>query len=233
MITLRASAAFTAALLLASAASAASVTFDFSNSHGNPYPLPNSFSTTEGGLSVTASAKSIQFGRLTGNTLTGGIIRDAQIGRYAGGIGVTSGYFDNHQVDGSDSVLGLDEYVEFSFGQEITLHSVNFDLVGCDDDFRWGYDSNGNGSYGIGDFLSGEIDIPNSTIFANFGGVESSVFTLGAFGGNDEWKIRSMTVNYEPVPVDPDLPSPVPLPAPILLLAGGLGGLGAFARRRK
>ncbi|WP_281927119.1 VPLPA-CTERM sorting domain-containing protein [Roseibium album] len=41
---------------------------------------------------------------------------------------------------------------------------------------------------------------------------------IGAFDSNDEWKLKSITVDYTPT-------TPVPLPAGGLLLMGGLGAL--------
>ena len=201
---------------------AASVTFEF----GGWSALAPEISQTEGDLTVTAKGKSLIGGRLNGNTLTSGLVWDAYLARYSGGLGVTTHWGDDHQVDGSEW-FG-DELVEFSFGKAVSLISVNFDLVGRSDDFRWGYDVNRNGSFGLGDWLSEELDIPGSTTFAQFGAIASSTFAIGAFGGDDEWKIRSMTVQYEDTP---EL-APVPLPAPALLLAGALGGFGLLARRR-
>jgi hypothetical protein len=196
-ITLRAAVAASILLFGANAGSAATATFDLSLNPGqstNPASLPFSFVLSNADLSVTVSGKTLSGGTASGTTITGGTVGDAKIGRYSGGAGIVTSSSDDHQVDGSGS--GADEFVQFAFSAPIILTSARFSFVESDDDFRWLWDANGNGSLGIGDFISSETDIPGSSIFANFGGVESALFGIGAFGGNDEWKLKSVTFDY-------------------------------------
>ncbi|CTQ61737.1 MAG: VPLPA-CTERM sorting domain-containing protein [Roseibium album] len=231
------------AILLASVgtANAAPVAFDLSLSPGqstNYNVLPNSFSLTVDGLTATFTAGAFTNGldssggnRNISNTSGGYTIggpsntlnqaSDIRIGRYYGGAGVVTRPGEEHWVDGS----GWDNFVTASFSYmgeavDVAMTSVSFSFFGGNDDFRWGYDLSGDGSYGTGDFLSYKND---ANPFSGFGGVESGLFMIGAFDSNDEWKLKSITVDYTPT-------TPVPLPAGGLLLMGGLGAL-AIARK--
>lgn len=54
--------------------------------------------------------------------------------------------------------------------------------------------------------------------------------------GPDAWDVGISNISYsvaQIAPVDPETPSPVPVPAAGWLMLAGLGGLGAFARRRR
>lgn len=57
----------------------------------------------------------------------------------------------------------------------------------------------------------------------SFGDVIASSFSVRAFGFNDDFTLRSFTVEA----------APVPLPATALLLLGGLAGFGVLRRRKK
>lgn len=227
-----------------SAAHAAPVSFDLSLSPGqstNYNVLPNSFSLTVDGLTATFTAGAFtnrldntgsdrNITNTTGGYIVGGptntlnAASDIRIGRYFGGAGVVTRPGEEHFVDGA----GWDNFVTASFSYmgeavDVAMSSVSFSFFGGDDDFRWGYDRNGDGSYGNGDFLSFKQD---SNPFSSFGGVESGLFLIGAFDGNDEWKLNSITVDFTPT-------TPVPLPAGGLLLLGGIGALALVRKRQK
>lgn len=235
-----------AALLAMSpvAANAIPFTFDLSLNPGqttNYNFLPNSFSLTVGDLTATFTAgaftnnldnsgnnRNITFAPGGGYTVGGpnntlNPANDIRIGRYNGGAGVTTRPGDDHQVDGN----GWDNFITASFssnGQavDVAASSVSFGLFGGNDNFRWGYDLSGDGTYGTGDFLSFN---QSSNPFSNFGGVESGLFLFGAFDSNDEWKLKSVTVDYTP--------SVVPLPAALPLMGAGFAALGFVGWRRK
>ncbi|MET1414671.1 VPLPA-CTERM sorting domain-containing protein [Roseibium sp. HPY-6] len=238
------------ALLLASVSMvhATPVTFNLSKYPGdstNYYSLSNSFTLTVDGLTATFTAgaftndfdasgsdRTVTSNGQNGYTIGGpnntlNATDDARIGRYYGGASVTNSPGDNsHQVDSS----GWSDFITASFSYngedvDVEMSSVSFSFFDNKDDFRWGYDLSGDGSYGDGDFLSYRQD---DNPFSDFGGVESSLFMFGAFDkgykkGKDYWKLNAVTVHFEP-------PTTVPLPAGGLLL---LSGLGVFAIARK
>ncbi|WP_135503328.1 VPLPA-CTERM sorting domain-containing protein [Roseovarius aestuariivivens] len=65
--------------------------------------------------------------------------------------------------------------------------------------------------------------IAESGSLAGFG--THSIFSIGASGSGDRFKLKSITVNYEP--------SVVPIPAAGWLMLGALGGFAALRRRKK
>ncbi|PKP83963.1 MAG: hypothetical protein CVT80_10870 [Alphaproteobacteria bacterium HGW-Alphaproteobacteria-2] len=205
---------------------AATATFDLSLSPGqstNHGSLPLSFSLTEGGVTANFSA-----GAFTDYTapISGSnriftsvsLASDPRIGRYDQGAGVVNSPTDNdHQVDGS----GWADFILIDFGQDVTITSISFGLFGRDDDFRWMYDSNNDNMIGVGDFLS---FLQDDNPFSGFGGTTSNLFAIGAFDSDDEWKLKTVSIEYT---------APVPLPAGGLLLLSALGGVAALRRRRK
>lgn len=238
-------------LLIASmsAATAAPTTFNLWKHKGDSTKhskLSKSFSLTVNGLTGTFTAGAFindldasgsnrnivnnnvngyTIGGKNGNTLNP--TDDARIGRYKGGASVTNSPGDNsHQVDSK----GWSDFITASFtyngkAVDVAMSSVSFSYFDNWDDFRWGYDLSGDGEYGDGDFLSYRKD---ANPFSSFGGVTSSLFMFGAFdtykNGYDFWKLKSVTVHFDP-------PTTVPLPAGGVLLLSGIG-LFAVARRR-
>ena len=209
------SVALAAALLTAGAASAATVSFDFTGASSNVF--------TVGGVSVTATAH-----RLNRN----GTIQSTQrtLGRYSNGLGVTSSGNDRHYVDGAGS---HNDVVRFSFSQVVRIISVTFAYADSGDSFSFGY----QGSSGYQHLTNAQPFNATNTSWnyaANpdeatytFGGTYwSSIFGIGAVDSRSEYKIAGMTVET----VDPSV---VPLPAAGWALLAGVGALAAVKRRRK
>lgn len=127
------------------------------------------------------------------------------------------GGFDYHGIDGN----WANEYLTLSFSPEITFKSVTFSYWDSNDDARF-YTYNGSGWDYRGGVGSSGDSIYSYDFFGTYTG---SSFAIGASGYNDEWKLRSVAVDYTP-PV-------VPLPAAGWMLMAGIGGLAAMKRRRK
>ncbi len=208
----------------AGASGAATATFDLRLNPGqstNYNSLPSSFDLTVGGVTAVFDGKyfngDVYYNGST-NLITSATVGNGHIGRYSSGAGVVNSSGDgSHTVDGA----GWNDFVEIRFSQSVTITSVSFGAWESDDDFRWMWDASGNGRIGVGDYISGNQD---DNPFSSFGGQMSNVFGFAAFGDNDDWKLRTVSIDYSV--------SEVPLPAGGILLLTGIGGLIA-ARRKK
>lgn len=199
-------AAVIAATALASAADAATVSFDLTGGKGTG-KLAHTF--TSGGLGLTVSALRC--------TTTCAAVKAQD---WAPGFGILAGSGDSHQVDGK----GADEYLVFSFDRDVTLGKLSFSYADTGDRFallhRDGAATVSDGSFAI-NLLGGRLGD-----YALANGPISSVFAVGAVGTNDAFKFRGLTVSF----AEPQ-PAPVPLPAAGFLLLAGLGALAAVRRR--
>jgi hypothetical protein len=212
-------------------ASAATTPFDFnfgvkaSQSDSTSHSQLGSSITLDGAdLSVTAAAGSFTDIAFSSNTINKATFAsDPRIGQYVGGLGVVNSSGDgSHTVDG----LGFDDFVQLSFSEDVNLNSLRFNFFQqrrTDEQFRIIFDTSGDGSIGVGDFISQSLTAANPFNFTTqFVG---SVFGIVALGDSDDWKLAGVSGTFAP--------APVPLPAAGLLLLAGLGGLGAMSRRKR
>lgn len=144
------------------------------------------------------------------NTFTIGLATGGTLTRTSGGLGVDDGSSDDSKVlDGRGTIESLD----FLFTQMTRLTRIVFSCVdqkSKNDDFVFKLDGQVELLQPIP--LSGELDLD----------VEGKIFSFGAVGPDDDFRIKSITV---------DTPIPTPEPATWLLLGSGLVGL-IFRRKR-
>ena len=165
--------ATTIALATASAASAASITFDFSGNAGKQ----QSFNLVEDGLGVTATGEIID-----------GSPRDVFQG--ASGFGVFEGGTENTQIDG----VGVDkrETLNLSFDNVVTLLSATFTNVESGDDFKLFVDGT--------QLVSNEIPGNGTFSFTNIDATGTVLgFSVGEDADNDYF-LKSIEVQEVPEP---------------------------------
>ncbi|WP_299674645.1 VPLPA-CTERM sorting domain-containing protein [uncultured Roseobacter sp.] len=148
-----------------------------------------------------------------------------------GGLGVTTGHRDSHQVDSRKG----DEVIKLSFNKTVTIERLYFSLVDWDDDFAFsvvdGEDAGafyphvdivGEG-YGYYDFHQDWT----GTMFG-IGAANSTCHKRGKTYSCDNWdnfKLKGVKVSYDDI-------SPVPLPAAGWMLIAAIGGMGLMRRRK-
>jgi hypothetical protein len=124
---------------------------------------------------------------------------------------------DSHEVDGA----GANEVITFTFNTNVRVEAVNFDFG--DGNFRAFNDLNfaGPGFTGT-EVFSGPVDGNAPFQITNFNPVlgPSDTFALGAFGSNDSFKIRTLTVA-------------IPEPATWLMMIIGFALVGLARKRRQ
>ncbi|WP_415236527.1 VPLPA-CTERM sorting domain-containing protein [Sneathiella sp.] len=204
------------AFLLCTSMAAQAATFDFSGNGG----LASSYSFTNDGVTVTTTPGVFSD--------AGTVYSQGRIGQYSTGLGISSYRGDSHQVDGNYR----NDFVNFSFDQNVTIKSVSFSYVDRDDEFTFLFDLGPNG---VLDAINYSVDIPSNGTYIFQGIWTGSLFGIGAFDDDtsrrwqrsnmDDFKISGMVV-------DPVI-STVPLPAALPLYGAGIAILGFFGWRRK
>jgi hypothetical protein len=217
-------------LLVALTAGAAPITFDFVNTGSfSGSGVGNSYTTTSGGVTVTATAW----------TLIGGSFQPSQIflsgsfglgvcnsGELVGGCTPFEGYVDNENAF---------DYILFQFSGAVDPLTITLDPVIFQemDNFYWtgtatnplnltgvtvgGLAGLGFTNTGFNDNVSGfdPVTLPINSPFVN-----SMLFGPEQSSNDDKFKVAAMTVN-------------TPEPATLSLVGGVLIALGVLGRRRR
>ncbi|WP_299837902.1 VPLPA-CTERM sorting domain-containing protein [uncultured Jannaschia sp.] len=205
--------AATASLGLAGAAHAATQTFDLSNGGSDTQAVRT---YTQGDLTLNVTAATYSYDHGTKTYAFGAETVGTQ--SYDYGLGVKSYWGDNHEVDG----FLKNEAIVLSFSKAVRLDTLKFSYVDTNDHFGLftGDEKTYEGFARIGNGFFSNYDFQND--------YTNTVFAIGAYQSDDDWKMKKITVSYDDTPT----PSPVPLPAAAWMLIAGIGGLAAMGRRK-
>jgi hypothetical protein len=233
--TMKAGTCLIAALAAASVAAPASaaVTLNFTSAtnssvNGSPDGNPRSFSN--GGITVTATAWS----------LNGSTLQNAWLGQYTHGLGVTNqgedGLNNSHTVDN----YGYQDFIILVFNQAVNIQSGTFypfSVNGSTDNDSWISYGTLAGSFSaatLTDLMTRDynvagagspynVNLPSAGQYGNvwlIGAANSSVSAIDNY--SDGFKLASITVN-----------GAVPEPSTWAMMLLGLGAMGMTVRRRR
>jgi hypothetical protein len=197
-----------------SASAASAVVIDF-GMQGTVEPGMTSVDVSGGGYTITATAKGVMAGGGTVDSIvtrTGSPIN----GPNQGGLGVKSPNDTNQSIDGGINVKGPYKDILFlTFNKAVKITKVFFSLVEND---RFGAD---HANIGVDGVNVGNFDISGAGWPAFLAvSLKGTVFSFGALGQNDDYKLRGVEV------------TPIPVPPAALLLATAVAGIGSLARRK-
>lgn len=187
--------AATAILSVSTIAAQAATTFSFTSTRSDV----TSFDMSVGGIDLTVRAG--QFTNAGAVSISGKVLT-----HNTDGLGVKRNNNDAGNVDGSNG----NDLAIFDFGQKVKFESIVFS--------RW----EGNDEYS---FFAGDPLTKVSYNFEKNQDLSASdyigmLFGVGAKDGNDEFRIKSISVTA------------VPLPSSVLLFGGALLGMGWLSRRK-
>ncbi len=197
------------------AASATSVTFDFTDNTQLVSNTGNTAVFSNGGVTLTIGGYDFS-GGINGT----GTVADATA--WNNGIGLRSLVrHDVHFVDG-----WYDEYLTLSFSTALDVTAASFSYADQHDDWRFYSGALGSQLFEDSGSMSGNGQ--GNSVYSTLINSASigTQFLIGTAWNNSQWKLSSLTV---------ELPhtAPIPLPAAGWMLLAGMGGLAAISRRRR
>ena len=225
--------------LMAGIAAAAVIAFSAINAHANSIfdlsgssPGDYSLDYSVDGIGLNVTGGTFSSSTVGSETVSGG----ASVTRDGSGIGVQSDPNDNPVIDGD----GGNDVVIFNFDQAVSLVSVTFSHYGdemqatdpftcsftnvCfvpapDDEFSFLADTDSNG------VLNLITTNANANPFIFSPSPVGTLFGIGAWDNNDDFRVASVEVSV----------APTPLPAALPLYGSGLAvvGFAGWRKRRK
>lgn len=222
-----------AALSLASPAAA--VTVDFTsgtNSSTNGSPDGNTRAFSNGGISVTASAWS-----LNGSTLQNG-----WLGQYTGGLGVTNqnedGSSNSHTTDNS----GYKDFIILVFNQAVNIQSAKlnpYSVAGSTDNDAWisyGTLIGAFNSTALTDLMTRDYNVPGSgspyNVSLNSAGQVGNVWLIGAWNSGAPNR-GTIDTNIDGFKLASIIVTAVPEPSTWAMMLLGFGAIGLATRRSR
>ncbi len=228
-------------LTIAGGVSAAPISWDTSGGCAAGYACNSSemsFLGSDGVTIVTARAFSRE-------KQSGATIQSASLGKYSGGLGVSSYPGDSHTVDNGS----YNDFVAFYFSQTVEMNAVAVTTYGDTDMTIWmGAVTGGVPGFAGEDFA--DLDFNYGDSFDDYGGDANRTAAFGSDaelgnllvvaaltpgnGGTDLFKIKTLYAESVAIESDDPEPGPATVPAPSSLLVFGPAVFGlALVRRRR
>jgi hypothetical protein len=211
-----------AALSAVTATAASAVVIDFGLATNEP-GLP-AITLNEGGFTVTATAQGLNRNNVNVGS-TGALVSQSGPGANGpndGGLGVRQVGDTNQSVDGAiNGDAGSDGFKDLlllTFTKKVKITRISFSRV--ENSPKFGPDMASIFVDGLSIGPGMDISSFGWPAFMATGGWVGTSFGIAALGRTDDFKIRAIDV------------TPVPVPPAALLLATGVAGIGALARRK-